>query len=424
MLSKLLSSRVNLPRKVRRIEAVIDSKGIPVVVLDEPPSDLATVGLFFSGGSSVDLPLHSGISHLLEHLAFQRNYNNKNRELLVDIEKAGGFLTAYTTREETTFMGVSHVEAVAKTCLGLSVLASNIESENEALQKEKSVVKSEMLLHEEDTKRMLFDRIMTEKFGFSGLGLPIIGKQEFLEEIKLHHLSEHWNLTYTLDNVYIVSSNFEGVEGILSVLCESLWNCLGTNYNALEQNAMSLPLQNTHLADDRNDVKHVILWLDAPSYKHHSYTALMLYSYFLSEGTYSKLHQEIREKRGLTYGVECFYEAFRAGGIFGIYLGVEKCKVSEVLACIKSLLLTIPQELTIEDLNQVKLASWTGTHIQLESARNRVAMAGSSLVKYGEVYNKVKVLHKISQVDLAGFRKVAESIKDLIEDGKMKVNIS
>ena len=74
------------------------------IVSDPMPHLMSTaLGVWVSCGSRHETPAESGLSHMLEHMAFKGTKRRSARDISTEIEAVGGDLNAYTSREQTAF---------------------------------------------------------------------------------------------------------------------------------------------------------------------------------------------------------------------------------------------------------------------------------------------------------------------------------
>ncbi|NIP57864.1 MAG: insulinase family protein, partial [Gemmatimonadetes bacterium] len=94
-------------------------------VLTQPVSGVrsASVGVWVRYGSAHEGPEELGAAHLLEHMVFKGTAGRTAREIAAVLERLGGSLDAYTSREHTSFQARvldEHLE------LALDVLADMV----------------------------------------------------------------------------------------------------------------------------------------------------------------------------------------------------------------------------------------------------------------------------------------------------------
>jgi predicted Zn-dependent peptidase len=63
--------------------------------------ETTSLGVWSGVGTRHEPAEHNGVAHLLEHMAFKGTRRRSARDIVVEIEDVGGFLNAYTGREQT-----------------------------------------------------------------------------------------------------------------------------------------------------------------------------------------------------------------------------------------------------------------------------------------------------------------------------------
>ena len=67
------------------------------------PSEVVYCGLCIAAGSRHELPEESGMAHYCEHLSFKGTERRHSRDIINGLERLGGDLNAFTTKEHTTY---------------------------------------------------------------------------------------------------------------------------------------------------------------------------------------------------------------------------------------------------------------------------------------------------------------------------------
>jgi predicted Zn-dependent peptidase len=130
-----------------------------LVVLTEamPGVRSASIGVWARAGSVYETAAEMGVSHLLEHMVFKGTRRRGPRELALVLERLGGSLDAYTTREHTSYQA-----RVLDTDIGtaLDVLADLVLEpllRPEDLELEREVVLEEIATVEDTPDDLVFD---------------------------------------------------------------------------------------------------------------------------------------------------------------------------------------------------------------------------------------------------------------------------
>ena len=120
------------------------SNGLTVVTDPMANLESAALGVWVSTGSRNELPPEMGLSHMLEHMAFKGTASRSARQIAEEIEAVGGYLNAYTSREQTAFHARILKNDVA---LGLDIIADilvNPTYDGGELERERQVVLQEL----------------------------------------------------------------------------------------------------------------------------------------------------------------------------------------------------------------------------------------------------------------------------------------
>ena len=107
------------------VEISTFSNGLTVVTDPMANLESAALGVWVGTGSRDERPDQMGLSHMLEHMAFKGTATRSARQIAEEIEAVGGYLNAYTSREQTAFHARILKPDVA---LGLELIADILTS--------------------------------------------------------------------------------------------------------------------------------------------------------------------------------------------------------------------------------------------------------------------------------------------------------
>src|SRR5580692_6121981 len=153
------------------------SNGLTVVTDPMASLESAALGVWVSTGSRNELPPEMGLSHMLEHMAFKGTKTRNARQIAEEIEAVGGYLNAYTSREQTAFHARVLKPDVA---LGLELIADILtQSTYEAaeLERERQVVLQELGQARDTPDDIIFDHLQDVVYPGQPLGWPILGEE-------------------------------------------------------------------------------------------------------------------------------------------------------------------------------------------------------------------------------------------------------
>src|SRR5664279_1574046 len=132
-----------------------------LIVATDPMTQLETaaVGVWVNAGARNETKPVNGISHMLEHMAFKGTKRRSARAIAEEIEAVGGFLNAYTSREQTAFHARVLKDDVP---LGIDLLADILihpTFEQGELERERQVVLQELGQARDTPDDIIFDHL-------------------------------------------------------------------------------------------------------------------------------------------------------------------------------------------------------------------------------------------------------------------------
>lgn len=360
--------------------------GGPVVLTERMPGvRSASIGVWVKAGSVHEAAQEMGISHMLEHMVFKGTARRTARELALVLERLGGSLDAYTTREHTSFQA-RVLDADVETAV--DVLADLVLSpllRPEDLELEREVVLEEIATVEDTPDDLVFDLHAALLWGGHPYGYSILGTRETVGAFTADDLRRMHMARYRRGNLIIAAAG--------NVEHEAIVEAVGTRFGSAPDGA---PVANgrrpaephpqrehvgrsssqTHLVWGRGTFGHG----DPRRY------AMVLLSNALGGGMSSRLFQRVREESGLAYAVYAFQSFYADAGVSGVYVGTRPDFADRVEAVVGEELSRVSREgITQEELDDVKGQVKGQIVLSLESSSARLhRLAGTEL--YGEPF--------------------------------------
>src|SRR5690348_9092915 len=118
--------------------------GLTVITDTMPQLQTAALGVWAGVGGRDEKSNEHGISHLLEHMAFKGTVRRTSREIVEEIEAAGGDLNAATSSETTAYYARMLKDDVPLAIDVLSDILANPTFDADELEREKSVIVQEI----------------------------------------------------------------------------------------------------------------------------------------------------------------------------------------------------------------------------------------------------------------------------------------
>ncbi len=264
-------------------------------------------------------------------MLFKGTKNRNAIDIAKEIDRIGGYLNAFTTREYTCF----YVNLVSKYAdVGLNLLADmllNSKFEKRELEKEKQVVLEEIRMYDDAPDQLVHDLFIENLWENHAIGRPIMGSIDSISKVTRKNLLNFYEKNYHADKIVIsVAGNFD--EGkIINILNK-------VNFPHREKNGKVIPHVKMHFgkgytAKTVEQIYSCWGFKGIPNYDPNRYR-LFVFSTLFGGGTSSRLYQEIREKLGLCYAIYTFNSSFHTNGVFGIFSVTNPKKFEQLIKSI------------------------------------------------------------------------------------------
>lgn len=382
--------------------------GLPVVMESLKNMRSVALGIWVKVGSRNEPPEKNGVSHFLEHMFFKGTKKRTARDIAIEIDSLGGDLNAFTSKESTTFyikLLDEYLEEGAELLLDVFLHSTFPE---EDVEKEKKIIKEEIKMVEDTPDDYIHDLFNQTVWGHSGLGQPVLGHRETVKSFTKDDLLSHIRKYYgTKDIVVSCAGNFEH-EHLLSILNKNL----GSLRRGSEPDRGALPDFKGKVEVFSKDLSGVHLCLGVkglPQASKERYTLYVLNT-ILGAGISSRLFQEVREKRGLAYSIYSFMTSYFDAGVWGIYAGVSRKKVREVLELILKEMHSLKDTLNETELKRAKNQLKGNIILGLELTSSRMNNIARQEIYYGRYYSPKEIMKKIDSITLNQIRELAERL--------------
>lgn len=387
--------------------------GIRIVTEEIPYVNSVSVGIWVKVGSRNETAEKSGVSHFIEHMLFKGTKNRTAKEIANSIDKIGGQMNAFTSKENTCYYAKvldSHFD-IALDVLADMFLASNFAEEE--IAKEKGVIMEEINMYEDSPEDLVHDLFTQGAWAGNPLGMPILGTEETLEGLDRKSITEYFSSNYIPENVVIsVAGNIKH-----EVVVEKAERNFGHLTNAarkpsiIERPSFS-PVKITRCKD--TEQVHLCIGFEGMDNDNKLYYPMLTMNNIFGGAMSSRLFQKIREDRGLAYSVFSYPSSYIDSGIFSIYAGMKPSQLQNVTKIIIDEIHELKKNgLTEEELFDSKEQMKGSYTLGLESTSGRMISIGRSELMYNRIYSPSEVLEKIDKVDMESVKQAIEMVTKL-----------
>jgi len=144
---------------------------------------VAYCALTIGAGTRDEAPYPAGIAHFVEHNLFRGTRRKSASVISSYLEKLGGELNAYTTKEEIVLHATVLKEDLPKAAKLLFELATESTFPDREIETERGVVLDEIISYKDNPAEDVYDRFESLLFEGSSLERPILGTRASVKKI-------------------------------------------------------------------------------------------------------------------------------------------------------------------------------------------------------------------------------------------------
>jgi predicted Zn-dependent peptidase len=383
--------------------------GLTVAVDPLPGAESVALGLYAMVGSRSEPENCSGLAHLVEHMVFKGAGPRGTRELAEAIEDVGGYMNAWTSRDQTTF----HGRALARDTALLAELIADLvrapHMSQEHLEREKEVILSEIGESVDSPDDLVNDHLFEAAFMNQPLGRSILGREESLRRISREECMAWMSGELVPSRLIFAASGKVDSDAVLR-LAEKLFGDM--------QDVAGTPIGGAEFTggvrNDRREFEqaHWCLGLPGLPASDPRMPALAVFVQALGGGTSSRLFQELREERGLAYSIGAWQQAFADTGVVAIGCAADKSRAVESMNLAREVLADTIETLTDVEVRRAQAQMEAGVLMALETAQGRADQMARSIEVHGRLRPLADLLAELRAVDPASAKAAGAALLD------------
>lgn len=407
-------------------------------------SPVTYCALSVKAGTRDEDPKYNGLAHLTEHMLFKGSQKRTSRSINNLLEKEGGELNAYTTKEEIVLCSTVLIEDLPKAIDLLAELALTSIFPKKELEKELDIVYDEIISYKDSPAESIYDHFETLLFKGHPLEKAILGEKKTLRKIDSTILKEFLQKNFRPENmVFSIAGNTDEKKlarlieksmakycqaPVKAVLCMEQEKELIHGTEAAEPSAKPIaePLKSLQIGQQftlelqkRNHQAHCIIGCCAYSfYDGWKRIALALITNILGgPASGSRLNMMLREKHGLVYNIEATYTPYTDTGIFSIYFGCDKSLIGKCRELVYKELEKISETpLTDSELKNARKQFLGQLFISQDNSEAQCLAMGKSLLVYNRIY---PFEHSRKQIEEITAQQLMEVAKEILHKSRL-----
>ena len=369
---------------------------------------------------------HSGIAHFVEHTIFKGTSRRSASVINGYLDRLGGELNAFTTKEEIVFHATVLKEDLQKAAALLFELATCATFPEHEINTEKGVVIDEIHSYKDTPSEDIYDRFEEMLFEGHPLSGPILGTVASVKKITHDELIRFVKEKFTPEKMaftIVADIDEKKMEKDVLKLAQKYFGSSGMAEATAttDEEAMAgrrpEPWKGGNRFDKtlskRNHQANCSIGGLAPSlYQERERLATVLLGNILGgPASNSILNSVLREKNGWVYGVECGYVQYSDSGMITISFGCDKSNLERCIHTIEKEIRKL-QETTLSDrkLKAAKKQLLGQLAVSSDNGETQCLSMGKGLISYGRITGDRQTKDLVDGITAEDVREMAQTL--------------
>lgn len=381
--------------------------GLTIILEPLPYLRTVTSGVWIKAGSANESLEKGGISHFLEHLFFKGTKTRTARQLMEAIERRGGHINAFTSRDYTCVYTKMLDTRVA---MGIEILGDILKNSQFCdLEKERNVILEEIASIDDVPEDYIHDAYASLFWPDHPQGQPVTGTLETVSGLSLEDIQAYYRDWYRPENMYVaVVGNFD-----TKVVLEQLVDEFAGLESKPVPDRFAAPRTQAGNVFEERDIgqDHLCFGFPGPSATDPDRYVYEMLSSVLGGGSTSRLFEKVREDAGLAYSIYTFNSSYLNGGSFGVYAALAPENLNQAFELCLGEMRDVRDRLLTEDeleLNREQLKG--GVLMALESTSNRMSRLAKSMMYHNRVVAVDEIIDKVEAVTSEEIQRLAGTL--------------
>ncbi|MEG2848763.1 MAG: pitrilysin family protein [Bacteroidales bacterium] len=409
------------------------------IAIKQIKSPVACCALSTRVGTRDETLIYNGLAHFTEHMFFKGTFKRGSNSINNALEKVGGELNAYTTKEETVLHATVLKEDLQKAVDLLLEMAFTSTFIPKELVKEREVIYDEIVSYEDSPSDAIYDHFEELLFKGHPLNMQILGTKKSLKKIDQEVFKEYIGNNFIPSKMgFTIVADINSKQAVsmvkksllkyykgkveVCVVEEGGEECFNNVVDNCEVNKKFINSEHAELKEftekfhteiiKKNHQAHCIVGATAYSCFQEKRLALAVLTNILGGPAASaRLNLTLREKNALVYNVEANYTPYADTGIFTIYFGCDKC---DVVKCLELTKIEIDKmvscKFTDSALKAAKKQLFGQLLIAQDNTESQCLSMGKSLIVYGKINTFEQMRSKIERITADQLQEVAREV--------------
>lgn len=277
-----------------------------------------------------------GTAHFIEHTLFKGTSDKSAAVINSCLDKLGGELNAYTTKEEIILHATVLKEDIWKAVGLLLDLASRANFPEKEIETERGVILDEIISYKDSPADDLYDNFESRIYRGHPLGRNVLGTEESVKDITRDDLVAFYGKFFRQENMVltiVADMDAEEMKKKASALAAAYFPDFSSRpIPDLWEKTAPVKVCASFREDHDNHEANAVIGGYAPSlYDRDRIAAVLLGNILAGPASNSLMNAELREKKGWVYATDCSYTQYSDSGVLAISLGCDTVNLKKCL---------------------------------------------------------------------------------------------
>lgn len=369
-----------------------------------------SAGIYVKNGSLNESAEENGISHFIEHMLFKGTANRSAKDIAVEMDRAGGQLNAYTTKEYTCYYTKILDSYFENAFDVLADMYFNAKFDENEIIREKSVIDEEIDMYEDTPDDLVHENLQNAVWRGTSLGRPVLGTHDTIDKFTTETFKKYMQAHYRPDNTVVaVTGNIE---------YDSVEKLVKKYFGSYQRQNTEAPYKNDNIyipsfvaCKKEIEQQHICIAFKGVSQHSRDNYTMSLLNTILGGSMSSILFQRIREEKGLAYSIYSFHSAYADSGLFTVYAGFNRENLESVKSGILNELCAFADSFNDENAaRDAKQQLINNFLLGLENTSTVMGTLGRTMLIKGRVNTPEQTVNNIERIDINMLKELAARV--------------
>src|SRR6202161_4173906 len=396
--------QVDTPHKVQK---EVLPNGLVVITESMEHVHSVSVGIWLRSGSRREPPELNGISHFIEHMVFKGTQRRTAEDIAREIDRLGGMLDAFTSKEMVCFNTRVLDEHLAKAFDILAGLVLEPKFAVDDIVREQSVVLEEIRMTQDNPEDLVHE-LFTQNFWHPhALGRPILGTPETVSAFTRDTLQTWFQQSYAPNRLVITAAGHLAHAELVDLVSSRFSKLPRIEDGFTDPTPVPSPHITLRSKSELEQV-HVCLGVPALPLTDRRRFIVSVMNNLFGGGMSSRLFQNIRERQGLAYSIFREMNSYRDAGMLSVYSATTLKNSAQLVRSVMSEIRSMKDALvTDEELRRAKDHLKGAMLLSLESTGARMSHLARQHLYFDRFFTPDEMIANLEAVTREEVREVA-----------------